>query len=76
MVYAHLILVNLGDFGQILGPSSVLFRGCCGVRFCAPEVGGGSRARGARAARAKKIHQPSSDIIIEIVDECTETVKH
>jgi hypothetical protein len=29
------ILVDLGDFGQIPGPSLVLFGGCCGVRFCA-----------------------------------------
>jgi hypothetical protein len=30
------------------------------VRFCAAEVGGAA----ARAARAKKIHQPSKDIIL------------
>jgi hypothetical protein len=27
--HIHSILVCLGDFGQILGPSSVLFGGCC-----------------------------------------------
>ena len=37
MVTGIQILVCLGDFGQIPGPSSVLFGGCCGVlllRFC------------------------------------------
>jgi hypothetical protein len=34
------------------------------VRFCAAEVGGAAaRAARARGARAKKIHQPSKDIL-------------
>ena len=69
-VYTY-ILVDLGDFGQIPGPSSVLFGGCALLRVLrfprtpplpppspAKKGGGGGAAARARRARKKSASPP------------------
>jgi hypothetical protein len=62
MVTGIQILVCLGDFGQIPGPSSVLFGGCCGVlRFprTPPPFFPAQKKRGGTAGGAREKNTPA-----------------